>query len=102
VLLDHPCAVADHVAEFALRCRRHKAAAEQAEFKQLGEPLTVANNGLALGHRLHVLRVHHGQLEARLDLAEGQDAVQWHSLLGHTLVGQRGRLWPSTLSDKNA
>jgi hypothetical protein len=37
-----------------------------AEFEELGEPLAVAHVRLAARHHLHMLRVHHRQLEAPL------------------------------------
>src|SRR5262249_6513591 len=65
-LLDLPLAVAHHVAQLALRRRRHEAAAEQAELAQLGEPLAVAYVRLAARHRLHLLGMDQEERDAAL------------------------------------
>src|SRR5262245_58071345 len=65
-VLDLPLAVAHHVAQLALRRRRHEAAAEQAELAQLGEPLAVAYVRLAARHRLHLLGMDQEERDAAL------------------------------------
>jgi hypothetical protein len=66
-VLDQPLAVAHHVAQLTLRRGRHEAAAEQAEFQELGEPLAVPHVRLPARDHLDVLGVHEEQLEAPLE-----------------------------------
>jgi len=71
-LLDQALAVAHDVAQLALRRWRHEAPAQQAELKELGEPLAVAHVRLAARHHLHMLRIDQGELEAPLqELVDG-------------------------------
>src|SRR5262245_31677963 len=84
-LVDQALAVADDVAQLALRRRRHEAPAEQAEFEELGEPLAVGHVRLATRPHLHMLRVHHRQLAAPLEkIVDGTpvDARRLHCDVG--------------------
>jgi hypothetical protein len=66
-ILHRVAALADEVAQGALRSLRDEAAAQQAVAEQSGDPLRILDAGLMPGHIPDVLGVDHQQLEATFE-----------------------------------
>jgi hypothetical protein len=106
LVLHQLAAVAQQLAQIALRLRRHEAFGDQAMADQIGDPLCILHIGLAAGHVADVQRIDDDQVELSLQYSIGRPPVDHcarHPDMGHARLRKpalqrhenRGS-WPQT------